>query len=546
MDLGAATESADEPLSSLGSEPLVPILRAVEGQVDPSTIATWHQALSNTAAVEVSHDLMGLWLYPAQGGIVLLGPVELAADDLAIPLPQPHLKPEQLALIEEIVQDAGYGSVSCLPIRFGKRDVALLLVADLQPGRYGPTERVMLQCIAQRIAPMLGRLARQWAPVEGTSSRRQERIAGLLAAVAQANGDAGTPQKFLAGVTRALAPLLPHDHVELLVPDASGDNYLRLGEHAGGPLWTDPSLTISRGHLDIAGIFDSETRLLVPDTYEDARWPRGFLTAAESNGADVRSVVGVRMGLGGPILAYLLVGSIGPELYGADDLELLVLLAGLIAPQVAGFLRAESSRPSGNAEGKPFAQDRRAEPTPVSQPPAGDTSAEAFFRIASRLATTSDAAAATRLIAEESAALLPGKLMFALRLIESDRVVLLQPGERRGLLKLPSVPVTGTALARVLEGEVPHVFAQSTAESRLIVPLRVQGRVRGALIFSPKAPHALTESQVDSAQRLADIVAAHLELIHRSAAASRPAQPEAPRSPLRALPATPPRSRARD
>lgn len=543
MDLGAATESADEPLSILGSEPLVPILRADEGQVDSAALATWHQALSNTAAVEVPHDLMGLWLYPSQGGIVLLGPAELAEDDLAVPLPSPHLTPEQLALVEEIVLDAGYGSATCLPIRFGKRDVALLLVADLQAGRYGPAERVVLQCVAQRIAPMLGRIARQWTPVEGTSSRQQERIAGLLEAVAQANHDAGTPQRFLAGVARGLAPLLPHDHVELLVPDATGDQYLRLGDHAGGPLWTDPSLIISREHLDIAGIFDSETRLLVSDTYEDARWPRGFLTASESNGADVRSVVGARMGMGGPVLAYLLVGSIGPELYSADDLELLVLLAGLIAPQVAGFLR-RSDPP------RPFdpAQDRRAAPAPVSPPPARDASAETVFRIASLLATTSDPATATRLIAEEGAGLLPfDKLTFALRLTEGDRVILLNPGERRALLKLPLVPVAGTAVARVLQGEVPHVFAQAPEESRLIVPLRVAGTVHGALIFSAAAPAGLAESHLDAAQRLADIVAAHLELIRRSAAAnSYPAQLDTGRKVLRALPATPPRSGVRE
>ncbi len=402
MDPGASTESADEPLSALGSEPLVPILRASDGQVDPLDLATWHQALSNMAAVEVPHDLMGLWIYPSQGGVVLLGPAELAEDDLAVPLPSPHLKPEQLALVEEIVLDAGYRSATCLPIRFGKRDVALLLVADLEPGRYGPAERVLLQCVAQRVAPMLGRIARQWAPVEASSSRHQERIAGLLEAVAQANRDAGTPQRFLAGVARGLAPLLPHDHVELLVPDASGEQYLRLGEHAGGPLWTDPSQIISREHLDIAGVFDSQTTLLVSDTYEDARWPRGFLTAEESGGADVRCVVGVRMGLGGALLAYLLVGSIGPELYGADDVELLVLLAGLIAPQVGGYLR--SADPPRQAAPTPAAPPPAA-PTPVSQAPARDASAEALLRIASLLATTSDPAAATGLIAEEGSAL---------------------------------------------------------------------------------------------------------------------------------------------
>ena len=44
-------ELADDPLSSAGSEPLVPILRADDGQVDPVALATWHEALSNTLAV---------------------------------------------------------------------------------------------------------------------------------------------------------------------------------------------------------------------------------------------------------------------------------------------------------------------------------------------------------------------------------------------------------------------------------------------------------------------------------------------------------------
>ncbi len=129
MALAPQDEPLDDSLSLLGSEPLVPILRLDEGQADPVALATWHQALSNTASIEVPHDLMGLWLYPAQGGVVLLGPSELAADDLAIPIPTPHLRPEQLAAVEDRVLKAGYGSATCLPIRFGKRDVALLLVA---------------------------------------------------------------------------------------------------------------------------------------------------------------------------------------------------------------------------------------------------------------------------------------------------------------------------------------------------------------------------------------------------------------------------------
>src|SRR3954467_5005504 len=95
--------AAEDPLSSSGSEPLVPILRGEDDQLDAITLATWHEALSNTVAVEVPHDLMGLGLYPPAGGAVLLGPAELAQDGLAIPEPSPHLKPEQLSQLEQIV-----------------------------------------------------------------------------------------------------------------------------------------------------------------------------------------------------------------------------------------------------------------------------------------------------------------------------------------------------------------------------------------------------------------------------------------------------------
>ncbi len=505
-------EPADDPLSAVGSEPLVPILRTDAGQIDPVALGTWHQALSNTLSVEVPHDLMALWLYPSQGGIALVGPAELAADDLPIPIPSPHLTSEQLSQIEKIVLTAGYGSATCLPIRFGKRDVALLLIADLQPERYGAAERVLLQCVAQRVAPMLGRIARQWVPAEGSSSRQQERIASLLHAVAQANREAASPQRFLAAVARGLAPLLPHDHVELLVPSASADEYFRLGEHPGGPLWSDPSLVISRKHLDIAAIFDARPDLLVADTYEDDRWPRGFLTSGEG-GSDIRAVIGAQLSFGGGSVAYLLVGSVGPEIYGADDVELLALLAGLISPQVGGFLRTTRLPP-------PAPEPRKALST------MQDGSAAVLFRIASLLATTSDPAAATRLIALQGAELLPfTDFTIALKLTDGERVVLLQPGEPRPLPELPLVPVAGTALGRVLRGEAPNAFSRARTESRLIVPLQVAGKVHGSLVFSARAPAELGEAHLDVAHRLANIVAAHFELLRRAAMLPRPYVP---------------------
>ena len=504
MTLGAQVEPGDDPLSFNGSEPLVPILHVEDGKVDAVALATWHEVLSNTLAVEVPHDLMGLWLYPIQGGVVLVGPAALAADDLVVPVPAPYLKPEQLSVLEEIVVDAGYPSAICLPIRFGKRDVGLLLVADLQPERYGPAERVVLQCVAQRVGPMLGRIARQWTYEAGPTSRQQERIAGLLEAVARANREGSTPQRFIAAIGSGLAPLLPHEHMELLVQDESGAQYFRLGEHSGGPLWADPSLAISREHLDVAGIFGTQSRLLVPDIYEDDRWPRGFLTAAEPAGADIRAVAGVRLNLRSKSPVYLMVGSIGPDLYGAEDVELMALLGGLILPQVAEFLRASEQQAL------------------VADPSSATGPAELLLKIAGTLATMTDAAAATRLIALEGAGILPFERMtFALKLTDSDRVVVLQPGGRSAVL----VPGAETAMAQVLSGGLPYVVGEASGESRLVIPLRVTGRVQGALVFTAALTCAWTESHVDGAQRLADIVAARLDLFRRSSFRAPPYVP---------------------
>ncbi|HYF38964.1 MAG TPA: GAF domain-containing protein, partial [Gemmatimonadales bacterium] len=456
--------------------------------------------------------LLGLWLYPTHGGAVLLGPTELAQDDLPVPTPAPHLKPEQLTEVELIVQKAGYGSVACLPVRFGKRDVALMLVADLQPGRYGPVQRVVLQCVSQRIAAMLGRIARQWKSADPPAARQQERMAAVLDALVAANGNSGTPQRFVAALSRGLASVLPHEHIELVLADSDGRRYFRLGEHPGGALWTDPSLVISADHLDLEKIFGSEPRLLVGDIYEDARWPRGFLTANEA-GADVRALVGAPVHLSGGGRCYLWVGSIGPELYGEEDADLMALLAGLIGPQVEAFVRGE-------AEVAP-AQQQSHPPQPQ-----GSAHADLLFRIVGLLATTADPAVATQLIAAEAAHAIPfDKLTFVLRMTQTDRVVLLEPGERRPLSSLPLVSIEETALALTLRGNLPCAFAHHNGESRMIVPLRVSGRIHGAMIFSATSPKALTEQHVLTAQHLADIVAAHLELLRRVTLQPRPSLP---------------------
>jgi hypothetical protein len=156
--------------------------------------------------------------------------------------------------------------------------------------------------------------------------------------------------------------------------------------------------------------------------------------------------------------------------------------------------------------------------SPAPSTPPGGAEQPSLLDAAELLATGTEFAATTRRVADLAARLLPfDELRFAIRLSEGDRVVLLEPGERRPLPDLPLVPVGGTSLAAVLQGEVPSSFVLVNGEARLIVPLRVAGRVHGALVLTAKPPAILREVHLRPAQQLADVVACHLELLRRTA-----------------------------
>jgi hypothetical protein len=474
------------------AEPLVPLLRLDEGLGDPDAIATWHGALSNAISTDLPHDLLALWLYPMHGGAVLLGPEALAEDDLAVPLPSPQVESGSVRLLEEIVRDAGYGSVAAAPIRSGRRDVGLVLAADLRADQYGEEEELTLQIVAQRLAPMLGRLARQWAG--GAVGSEIARRASLVDALAFAGAQAETPRLYFAEVSRALEPLLPHDHLELLLAESGGARAYRLGEHAGGELWADPSLVIGREHFDVAALFAGAQTILLHDTYQNEHWPRSYFTVEEPAGAELRAVVGTRVLGPHRVEAYLLAGSVGAGLYDEKDEALLARVGGLIAASVTALIPARTP-PAGSSASGPTALDA-----------------------AELLAAGSDFAETSRRVADLAARFLPfDEMHFAIRLSEGDRVVLVQPGERRALPDLPLIPVAGTALAAVLQGDIASSFALVEGEARLIVPLRVAGRVHGALVLTARHPAILRELHLRPAQQLADVLASHLELLRRTA-----------------------------
>jgi GAF domain-containing protein len=179
------TESPDpKPL------PLIPLLRAEQGPPDQDVLATWHEALADSVGVELAHDLFGLWLYPVTGGAVLIGPDALAQDRLPVPLPQPRVSREQADELGEVVRRAGYRSAACLPIRFGRSDVGLLLIAALEPDRYDDAAQTLLERIAEAIAPTLARIAQQ------RSAEADAVVPDLGAELANAWIEARSPRDF--------------------------------------------------------------------------------------------------------------------------------------------------------------------------------------------------------------------------------------------------------------------------------------------------------------------------------------------------------------
>jgi hypothetical protein len=155
-----------------------------------------------------------------------------------------------------------------------------------------------------------------------------------------------------------------------------------------------------------------------------------------------------------------------------------------------------------------------------------------LLEVAETLAIATEPREATGRVAEIAGRFLPFDTMqFAVRLSEGDRVVLLAPGERRQLPDLPLIPVSGTALGRVVQGELPSAFDLVAGEARLVVPLRVAGRVHGALLFTAVPPAVLNPAHVHAAQQLADVVAPHLELLRRAALLPPPFRPGWKREP---------------
>jgi hypothetical protein len=509
--LSAPSAALPNDVRSLGDGPLVPLLRPDEDPADPVTLVTWYEALSSALAADIPHDLFAFWLYPVSGGAVLLAPEALAADALLVPEP-PSVSREQLALLEELVQGAGYLSTICVTAVHAGTEAGLLMFANLTEGAHGPRERAAAQLAADTLAPSLAKLARRWREDGARPLRRTDtEMAGMLAAAAAVASNARTPRELSRALSAALAGHLPHDRLEVLVPGASAEQWYRIGEHPGGPLWGDPDLIVSGAHVDLVSLVERREPIVL------AGLPGEPLVLPPAAGAPpARSALGVRLAMADRAVGCLLVSSAEDHRYAEEDAVLLERIASVIAPRIDAFVMAGHLQV---LRGHVAAQ--RSLPSRMA-------------RVLETLATVSDPAEATRRIESEASAMIGfDEMWFALVLGDPSRVAMLRPGERRPLPDLPQVATGETPLGRVVRGETAAIVADQAGRTDLIVALRVAGRVVGAMMLVARQEGMYGGADEDTARGLAAAVAPYLELLRREAVAPPPMMPGWKRSPRR-------------
>jgi len=502
---------------------LIPLLHPRTRLQDQDVLKAWYEAVADALRGELPADLLAIWLYNPEGEPILLEPEALLEDNLESPRADPLANQLLLDDLERRIRRAGYGSVLLRPIRHGGQDAGLVLMASFPAHVYGIRAEALLEAATDVMAPMLARVARASTPPDETLSehaplptadgdgpaadraRDWAREAALFESLADAVGGAGTPRDLMLALSFALQPALPHDAYELLIPDAAGENFYRLGLHGTGELWVDVKLVLPRSVMDPAALFGEKNAIVIDDTAASDATRVPELVTLRGPEAPPRSLVGVKLRVVERVVGYLFLGSNGPGFFGPDDVALLDRVSALLASRVEAEVLAWQY-------GAMRSQFDAMRGIPVQ-----------LARIAELLASTPFLGEGSRQFAEVTASLLPVTAVeFAVRLADEQRVAVVRPGAVTPLADLPQEPVEGTGVAAVVRGEVP--FLQSVeaagegkeAVTLLVVPLRTAGRIFGAMAMTAKGEVQFSRSDLSLAQQLADLAAAHLDLARRS------------------------------
>ncbi len=486
-----------------GDDFLVPVPRLDEGIPNSVSLATWHLALSNMIGTDIPHALMGVWLFPASGGVVLLAPEALGQDHVPIDPPAPRLAQDQLYQLEELFRTAGYRSAIAVPVRAVHADVGLLGFGDLREGLYGPDQAIRLHAMVRRLAPTFEALAES-PPILSTDGLVESvTVETLPTRLAEAACRAGSGPDLVRLSSGVLQAVIPHDRLELVVGDV-GQWHLLSGSQSRRR-WGEQSTRVQQMTESLVEAVDEADTFSMRDLREEApgvSWPTYF---DSREGKRIRSFLAARLQVGRATVGYLFLGAVSAGAFRPDDEETLSVVATVLAPRVLAVRQERDlqiARTLASAETSP---DRRVTST------------------AQLLATTGHWGEALRQFAGAVRLAIPFDHMdFALGLADK-RVVLLEPGEIRPLGNLPELAAGDRSMwDAAMESGGAHILSlshdathQGSHGEVLIALLRIAGRSVGFMRLSGiRLEH--DRPPLHLAQQFADIVAPHLEILLRA------------------------------
>lgn len=324
-------------------DPFVPLLAWPGRRPSLPELATWHEALRGAVATMIPLDLFACWLYPSRGGSILVGPKELAADHIIVPLAEPLVAQEALFALEDRMLAGGYASAMAVPIRSEVQDVGLVVVASFAKDAYQLTQLRTLYRVAAQLSTSCRRLAAQpWIVPLPAGEDRNAVIAGVTEGLLDAMDRAKDGGDLVQLASDALANQLPHDRLELVASAPAPDCWAIVGlDRTASPLIRlEPEvgdaidgLVHRLGARELVRVHD----LLAIE----AEWP----AATDARGAQrLHSVLAARLQVGHEFVGWLWIASETPGWFREEDEAVARLAARILAPRVAAWeARAELS-----------------------------------------------------------------------------------------------------------------------------------------------------------------------------------------------------------
>jgi hypothetical protein len=458
-------------------------------------------ALSNLVGTEIPHQLFGLWLFPAKGGVVLLGPEALAEDHLEIAEPAPRVSQDQLFELEETLRRAKYGSAIAVAIGDETRDCGLALFGTFEGGAYGPVVARRLARLVEQLAPSLAALGNVVTAPAGASSPVPEDE--LAATVPLLVNEAPSGPELCRRLSGFLHPHVPHDRLEVLALANGSRSALPLSGLASRRRWGTGATTWGDLVRLLDDFFDEDGTATIGNLAAEApglSWPG----AAGTGPARIGSVLAARLSLGGEVVGLLIFGHAASDLYRESDVTIARSVAPLLASRVMALrLESEVQALRGQLE--------------VLQAPSLPV-----LRAADALATTAHLGEALHRFGADVREIIPhDRMRYLLRLSDSEAVELL-PDAIRPLADLPVQPIDTLSARAVLEGDRAWILGHRRDAVELSVALRVADRVIGAMVIEAAGGFEAPRDTAAIAHQFAAIVAPHLELLRRGTT-SRPA-----------------------